>query len=115
MSPDTNSEGWRFRLHALADYAHRTIDIGVGPLADEASGELARAREARAAAAVKNKHLVPILDAGEADGRYYLASAYAPGGSLADRLELEGALSVRDTVRIAACVGEGSTLSIARR
>lgn len=65
------------------------------------------AREARAAAAVKNKHLVPILDAGEAEGRYYLASAYAPGGSLADRLELEGALSVRDTVRIAAGVGGG--------
>jgi class 3 adenylate cyclase len=42
MSPDTNSEGWRFRLRALADYAHRTIDIGVGPLTDEASGELAQ-------------------------------------------------------------------------
>jgi serine/threonine protein kinase len=64
------------------------------------------AREARAAAEVRDKHLVPILDAGEADGRYYLASAYVPG-SLADRLESEAALSFRDVVRIAAGVAGG--------
>src|SRR5439155_23095799 len=29
--------------------------------------------EARSAAEVTHKHLVPILDAGEIDGRYYLA------------------------------------------
>lgn len=65
------------------------------------------AREARAAAEVTNKHLVPILDAGDADGRYYIASAYVPGGSLADRLESGGALPIRDTVRIAAGIAAG--------
>jgi predicted ATPase len=40
MSPDTASEAWRFRLRALADYAHRTTDLLLGPLADEAAGEL---------------------------------------------------------------------------
>jgi serine/threonine protein kinase len=65
------------------------------------------AREARAASEVTNKHLVPILDASEADGRYYIASVYVPGGSLADRLESEGTLSIRDMVRIAAGVAAG--------
>lgn len=50
-------------------------------------------QEARAAAEVHNDHLVPIFEAGEADGLHYLAVAYLPGGSLADRLTAEGTLS----------------------
>jgi serine/threonine-protein kinase len=65
------------------------------------------AREARVAAEVRDKHLVPILDAGEADGLYYLASAYVPGGSLADSLASEGTLPVRDVVRIAVGLAGG--------
>jgi class 3 adenylate cyclase len=42
LSPDTASEAWRFRLRALADYAHRTTDVVLGPLTDEAAGELAQ-------------------------------------------------------------------------
>jgi serine/threonine protein kinase len=58
-------------------------------------------REARVAAEVRHRHLVPILEAGEADGTYFLASAYVDGGSLAGRLERERQLSPADAVRVA--------------
>jgi serine/threonine-protein kinase len=59
-------------------------------------------REARVAAEVRHRHLVPILEAGEADGTHFLASAYVQGGSLADRLGREGRLEVAESVRVAA-------------
>ena len=43
-------------------------------------------QEARAAAEVHDPHLVPIIEAAEADGRHYLAVDYVPGGSLGDRI-----------------------------
>jgi serine/threonine-protein kinase len=49
-------------------------------------------QEARAAAEVHNEHLVPIFEASEADGFQYLAVAYLPGGSLADRIAADGKL-----------------------
>jgi serine/threonine protein kinase len=64
-------------------------------------------REARVASDVRHAHLVPILDAGEARGHHYLAAAYVDGGSLADRIEAEGALPVADCVRFAAEIGTG--------
>ena len=39
------------------------------------------AREARIASVVRHRHLVPILDLGEAHGYHYLAVAYVDGGS----------------------------------
>ena len=51
-------------------------------------------------------HLLPILDAGEDDGRHFIAVAYAPGGSLADRLE-GGPLELDEVVRIAAEIASG--------
>ena len=61
--------------------------------------------EARAAGEVRHKHLVPIEDAGEADGRSYLAVAFVRGRSLEVRLQADGALPVPDLVRIVAHVG----------
>jgi serine/threonine protein kinase len=63
--------------------------------------------EARAASEVGNRHLVPIVDAGEAGGRHFLAQAFIPGRSLADRLESEQQLPVEDVLRIAAEAGAG--------
>ncbi|HET8742530.1 MAG TPA: serine/threonine-protein kinase [Gaiella sp.] len=59
-------------------------------------------REARVAQEVRHRHLVPILDLGEASGYHYLAVAYVEGGSLDDVIETRGTLSVDDTVRLAA-------------
>jgi serine/threonine protein kinase len=64
-------------------------------------------REARVASEVRHSHLVPILEAGEADGYQYLAAGYVRGGSLEDRLQREGRLPVADCVRLAAEIGSG--------
>src|SRR5262245_35330934 len=43
-------------------------------------------REGRAAAGLDHPHIVPVYEAGEADGICYIASAYCPGISLAEWL-----------------------------
>ena len=43
-------------------------------------------REARTAAGLRHPHIVPLFEAGEADGMLFLASAYVPGTTLADAL-----------------------------
>ena len=63
--------------------------------------------EARAATAVRNDHLVPILDAGDADGWSYLAVAYVDGPSLDQRIKADGPLPVEDVSRLTAHVADG--------
>jgi serine/threonine-protein kinase len=63
--------------------------------------------EARAAGAVRHKHLVPIEDAGEADGHPYLAVAFVRGQTLEARLAKEGPLPIDDLVRVVAHVASG--------
>jgi serine/threonine protein kinase len=62
-------------------------------------------REGRIASTLTHRHLVEVIDAGEADGWSYLASRFVPGESLAERLERDGPLPVEDVVRLAAEVG----------
>ncbi len=63
--------------------------------------------EARAASEVRDRHLVPVVDAGEAEGRLYLAVEFVAGRTLAQRIEREGPLPLDDALRIAAHVGGG--------
>ena len=63
--------------------------------------------EARAAGEVRHKHLVPITDAGEVDGRPYLAVAYVRGRTLEYRLSKEGAMPLDEVVRVVAHVASG--------
>jgi serine/threonine-protein kinase len=63
--------------------------------------------EGRAAQEVEHRHLVPILEAGEIEGRQYLAVAYVRGRSLADRVKEEGPLEVDFALDVAAGVGSG--------
>jgi serine/threonine protein kinase len=65
------------------------------------------AHEARAAAEVDHPNLAPVLEAGEADGRLYLAVRYVDGRSLAERLAVGGPLAVGELVRLAANVAAG--------
>lgn len=62
-------------------------------------------REARVASEVRHRHLVPILDAGEANGRFFLAAEYVAGGSLEGRIASAGKLPLDEVVRVAAQVG----------
>jgi serine/threonine-protein kinase len=64
-------------------------------------------QEARAAAEVHNEHLVPIFEASEVDGLHYLAVAYLPGGSLADRLGAEGTLPAAAASQVISDVARG--------
>ena len=66
-------------------------------------------QEARAASEVRDPHLVPVLEAGQADGRRFLASKYVSGGTLEDKLEQKGRLGVGETTRYAEHVGSGLT------
>lgn len=51
-------------------------------LAEDATYRARFLHEARAARTVTAPHLVPIVDAGEIDGRQYIATRYVPGRSL---------------------------------
>jgi hypothetical protein len=44
-------------------------------------------REAKAAANLRHPNIVPVFDSGEDGGRYYIASAFISGRSLADALQ----------------------------
>ena len=63
-------------------------------------------REARTAGEVRHRHLVSVLDAGEAAGACYLAAAFVAGGSLADRLHA-ARLELRDVAGIVGGIAGG--------
>ena len=48
--------------------------------------------ESRAAAAVDDPHIIPVYEAGEADGVLFIAMRFVQGGDLRQVLEREGAL-----------------------
>lgn len=73
-----------------------------------AQDETYRARflhEARAARAVNESHLVPIIDAGEADGHQYIAAHYVAGRSLDAVIREHRFLADTAVARIVADVG----------
>ncbi|MCQ4043150.1 serine/threonine-protein kinase [Streptantibioticus rubrisoli] len=61
-------------------------------------------RESRLAAGLDHPHIVPVFEAGEADGVLYIAMRYVPGEDLRALLDRQGRLSVDTTARIAAQV-----------
>jgi serine/threonine-protein kinase len=63
--------------------------------------------EARSAAEVRHECLVPILDAGEVDGKPYLAIGYVQGPTLEQRIVTEGQLPPADVLRLVAEVAAG--------
>ena len=49
-------------------------------------------REARAAAAIDDPHIIPVYEAGEADGVLFIAMRYVAGGDVGSLLRRDGAL-----------------------
>ena len=74
----------------LAEHAHleRPVVLKVlhGHLAKDPEMLERFRREARAASQLVHPNIVPILDAGEADGVLYTVMPYMPGGSFSDRI-----------------------------
>ncbi len=63
-------------------------------------------RESRFAAAIDHPNIVPIYDAGEADGLLYIAMRYVRGSNLADLLSRDGPLEPRRALAILAPVAD---------
>ena len=64
-------------------------------------------REAKSAAALVNRYIIPIFDWGEADdGSYYIVMEYVPAGDLEDRMKGEGRLSPNAAADVALQVAE---------
>ena len=64
------------------------------------------AHEIRALREFRHAHLVPLLDAGEADGVSFIAFAYVAGSeTLSSRLEREGVFDPTTVVRLARQIG----------
>ncbi|MGW5673775.1 serine/threonine-protein kinase [Streptomyces sp. NPDC003860] len=60
--------------------------------------------ESRVAAAIDHPHIVPVFEAGEAEGLLYIAMRYVPGQDLRALLNREGPLPFPKAMRIAAQV-----------
>jgi serine/threonine-protein kinase len=58
-------------------------------------------REIDIAAHLNHPHILPLYDSGQAEGLLYYVMPFVEGESLRDRLEREGALPIREAVRIA--------------
>jgi serine/threonine protein kinase len=57
--------------------------------------------ESRVAASIDHPHIVPVFEAGEADGVLYIAMRYVAGSDLRHLLDRQGPLPLAQTVRIA--------------
>lgn len=61
--------------------------------------------EAKAASAVEHRNLVDVIDAGEIDGRQYLAMRFVRGRQLEEHVKDNGPMPVEDVVKVAEQIG----------
>jgi len=93
-----------FRAH---DTRHGR-DVALKLLRPEVAAALGGARferEIALSARLSHPHIVPMLDAGEADGLLYYVMPVLEGASLRDRLAQQGQLSLEEAFQIARDVG----------
>jgi molecular chaperone DnaK (HSP70) len=70
-------------------------------------------RESRAAAAVDHPHIIPVFEAGDADGVLFIAMRYVPGGDVRSLMHRDGPLT---TARAAQIISQmASALDAAHR
>jgi len=99
--------GFVFRAVREPDGLTVALKVLKRQLSGDGAYEARFRHEARAAREVEHGHLVPIVDAGEIDGRHYLAAKFLGGGTLQDRLDARGRLPLADTLRLASEIGGG--------
>ena len=64
-------------------------------------------RESRSAAAVDDPHIIPVFEAGDADGVLFIAMRYVPGGDVGTLVRRQGPLAVARGDRAAADKSSG--------
>jgi serine/threonine protein kinase len=87
--------GFAVVFRALDERLGRPVALKIlSPALASSSPEFRRRfiAESRAAAAVDDPHIIPVYEAGEADGVLFIAMRYVAGGDLRQVLEREGAL-----------------------
>jgi serine/threonine protein kinase len=89
-----------YRAHDLALDRDVALKLLAPDLADDASFRERFLRESRLAASLEHPNVVPIHDAGEVDGRLYIAMRLVEGTDLKALLRAEGALAPARAVRI---------------
>ena len=99
--------GLVFRATRAADGREVALKVLKLDLADDLLFQHRFRQEARAAAEVHEPHLVPIIEASEADGRHYLAVDYVTGGSLTAKIADSGTFAGDDVVRVVSEVAAG--------
>jgi hypothetical protein len=89
-------------LKAFDEALQRVVAIKVmaPPLAVTASARKRFTREAQAAAAVRDEHVVDIHAVDQVDGLPYLVMEYINGVSLQERLDRSGPLELKEVLRI---------------
>jgi serine/threonine protein kinase len=88
--------GFAVVFRALDERLGRPVALKIlSPALASSSPEFRRRfiAESRAAAAVDDPHIIPVYEAGEADGVLFIAMRYVAGGDLRQVLEREGALT----------------------
>jgi serine/threonine protein kinase len=101
--------GFGVVLRAFDERLHRVVAIKVLSPAYAVNGSARKRfiREARAAAAVKNEHVVGIHDVQEDAQPPYLVMEYIDGCSLQDKIDKHGALGLKEILRIGMQIAEG--------
>src|SRR5436853_494145 len=96
-------------LRAFDEKLHRVVAIKVlsPAFAAHAAARKRFIREARAAAAVKNEHVVGIYDVQEDAQPPYLVMECIDGPSLQDKLDKQGTLGLKEILRIGMQIAEG--------
>jgi serine/threonine protein kinase/WD40 repeat protein len=88
--------GFAVVFRALDERLGRPVALKIlSPVLASSSPEFRRRFivESRAAAAVDDPHIIPVYEAGEADGVLFIAMRYVAGGDLRQVLEREGAMA----------------------
>jgi uncharacterized protein (TIGR03067 family) len=101
--------GFGIVLKGFDNRLRRVVAIKVLSPAFAANGSARKRfiREARAAAAVKNEHVVGIYDVQEEAQPPYLVMECIDGSSLQDKLDMHGALGVKQILRIGMQIAQG--------
>ncbi|HEY0936556.1 MAG TPA: FHA domain-containing serine/threonine-protein kinase [Trebonia sp.] len=85
-------------FQALDERLNRVVALKL--LAGDESLRIRFVREARAVAAVDHPHIIPVYEAGEADGLQYIAMRFVPGDTLQGVIRASGPLPPRRTAAL---------------